>query len=567
MIHSNSILKHRRVLIVDDQEINRDVLGMILEDGYETLFATNGQEALDCIRQNDYDISLLLLDLMMPVMDGFEVMERMKKDPLMQAIPVIVLTSEKSAELKALQLGAADFITKPFDLAEVILARAERVIELCEGKELISSAEHDSLTGLYTRNFFYEYVNRLYLYHPEQKMDALSLNMEKFHMINELYGREFGDEVIRVIGKAILSFLSETQGIAGRFEADTFEIWCMHRDDYAPLLETVLASLRDSFPKISLHVRIGVMPFDGATEPLLMFDRARTACNRARGDYQNPLVVYDEKLKKKEHLQQQLIHDLQAAVEEKQFQVYYQPKYNIQCDPPKLCSAEALIRWKHPELGMISPGEFIPLFEENGMIHVVDKFVWKEAAAQLSRWDETYPTLPLSVSVNLSRSEMFDSTLVQQLVDLVKENHLDFPRFKLEVTESAYTDDEKQLLDVVSRLRNAGFEVEMDDFGSGYSSLNMLSSMPIDVLKMDMKFVRNIETNPTDRKLITLILDIARKLKTPVVAEGVENEAQLAFLKQEKCDLVQGYYFSRPVPAEEFEKLILKELQIKRNEP
>lgn len=567
MIHSNSILKHRRVLIVDDQEINRDVLGMILEDGYETLFATNGQEALDCIRQNDYDISLLLLDLMMPVMDGFEVMERMKKDPLMQAIPVIVLTSEKTAELKALQLGAADFITKPFDLAEVILARAERVIELCEGKELISSAEHDSLTGLYTRNFFYEYVNRLYLYHPEQKMDALSLNMEKFHMINELYGREFGDEVIRVIGKAILSFLSEAQGIAGRFEADTFEIWCMHREDYTPLLEKVHSFLHESFPKNSLHVRIGVMPFDGATEPLLMFDRARTACNRARGDYQNPLVVYDEKLKNKEHLQQQLIHDLQAAVEEKQFQVYYQPKYNIQCDPPKLCSAEALIRWKHPELGMISPGEFIPLFEENGMIHVVDKFVWKEAAAQLSRWDETYPTLPLSISVNLSRSEMFDSTLVQQLVDLVKENHLDFPRFKLEVTESAYTDDEKQLLDVVSRLRSAGFEVEMDDFGSGYSSLNMLSSMPIDVLKMDMKFVRNIETNPTDRKLITLILDIARYLKTPVVAEGVENEEQLAFLKQEKCDLVQGYYFSRPVPAEEFEKLILKELQIKRNEP
>ena len=171
-------------------------------------------------------------------------------------------------------------------------------------------------------------------------------------------------------------------------------------------------------------------------------------------------------------------------------------------------------------------------------------------------------TLP--VSVNISRSDVFDTTLVDRLTSLVSDNKLEFSNIKLEVTESAYTENAKQLLDVVAKLRDAGFQIEMDDFGSGYSSLNMLSSMPIDVLKMDMKFVCNIEKSETDRRLVTLILDIAKCLGVPVVAEGVENEKQLAILKNEKCDLVQGYYFSRPLPAEEFEALIVREIETER---
>jgi len=315
--------------------------------------------------------------------------------------------------------------------------------------------------------------------------------------------------------------------------------------------------------KVSIRLRMGVKTWQEGVEPLVMFDHARAACNRVRGDFQNPLMFYDDDMRMKELLNQRLLNDLHSAADERQFKVFYQPKYDIQADPPRLASAEALIRWKHPELGMISPGEFIPLFEGNGLISVVDNFVWKEAAAQITAWKEKYGfTLP--VSVNVSRADVFDPTLVERLAELVESNGLDYGSIKLEVTETAYADDANQVLDVIRRLRERGFEIEMDDFGSGYSSLNMLSDMPVDVLKMDMKFIRNIESSETDRKLVTLILDIAKFLDVSVVAEGVETEGQLAILRSGNCDLVQGYFFSRPLPPEEFEQLIRRELAIER---
>ena len=564
MIDSRQRQRPKLVLCVDDQEINRDSLGFILEDDYEVLYAENVQEALEQMRAHVNTMSLVLLDLIMPVMNGFEVMEIVRDDEQLKHIPIIVLTAEKSAELQALQLGAADFITKPFDMPEVILARVGRIIELSEGRQLISAAEHDRLTMLYSRNFFFEYANRLYHYHPELHLDAVVMNIEQFHTINDLNGRDFGDDVLRLIGNEIRAFLAETQGIASRFEADRFDIYCVHQPDYRALLKRFQDKVNGLSSKASIHLRMGVKPWREDVEPILLFDRARAACNMARGDYQNPLMVYDEDMRMREILNRRLLNDLRPAVEEKQFQVYYQPKYNILCDPPRLSSAEALIRWKHPELGMISPGEFVPLFEGNGLIGVVDNFVWTEAAAQIARWKEKYNfTLPLSV--NLSRSDLFDPTLVDRLISLVKDNRLDFKNLKLEVTESAYTGNAKHVLDVICRLRELGFEIEMDDFGSGYSSLNMLSDMPIDVLKMDMKFIRNIETNETDRRLVMLILDIARYLKVSVVAEGVETEKQLEILRAGKCDLVQGYYFSRPLPSDQFEKLIEKEIAIERN--
>jgi len=267
----------------------------------------------------------------------------------------------------------------------------------------------------------------------------------------------------------------------------------------------------------------------------------------------------------RELLNQRLLNDLRHAAQEHQLVVFYQPKYDVQCNPPRLSSAEALIRWRHPELGMVSPGEFVPLFESNGLISVVDNFVWEQAARQIRVWKEKYGVV-IPVSVNLSRADVFDPTLVDRLVKLIGDNGLDFRDVKLEVTESAYTEKANDLLEVVRDLRRLGFEIEMDDFGSGYSSLNMLSDMPIDVLKMDMKFVRNIESSDTDFRLVKLILDIAKYLKLNVVAEGVETAGQLKLLRDAGCDLVQGFYFSRPLPPEEFEALIEREMSIERGQ-
>ena len=560
MIRSNSLKRPQFVLVVDDQEINRDVLGMILEDTYDIIYACDGKEALQKIGEYKDKLCVILLDLIMPEIDGFTVLSHVRNSGELNHIPVIVLTAEKSAELRALQMGAADFITKPFDMYEVIRARVSRIIELNEGRQLISAAEHDPLTMLYNRNFFFEYANRIHRYHPDWHMDAIVMDIEQFHSINFLNGRDFGDAVLRIIGNEIRAFLGETEGIASRFEADRFDIFCKHLDDYQALLDRFQAKVEEYTKSVNIRLRMGVKPYRPDVEPIVLFDRARAACSMVRGNYKTHLMVYNEDMRMKEILEQRLLNDLRQAVEERQLIVYYQPKYNIQVDPPKLSSAEALIRWKHPDLGMISPGTFIPLFEKNGQIGMVDNFVWSEAARQIARWKEQYGvTIP--VSVNLSRVDVFDPMLEEKLNRIVTENGLDYKSLKLEVTESAYTDNANQLLEVIDRLREKGFEIEMDDFGSGYSSLNMISSMPIDVLKMDLKFIKNIEHNEKDFRLVELVLDIAKYLKVPIVAEGVETEKQFALLRDAECDLVQGYYFSRPLPPEEFEKLIIREME------
>ncbi|MBQ3305199.1 MAG: response regulator, partial [Clostridia bacterium] len=206
MIKSKQLKKPQLVLIVDDQEINRDVLGMILEDDYDILYASNGREALQMIEEYRDSLSVVLLDLIMPEMDGFKVLECVRNDELLKAIPIIVLTAERNAELKALEMGAADFITKPFDMHEVILARVGRIIELSEGRQLIQAAEFDSLTKLYSRNFFFEYANRIHQYHPNWSMDAIIVDIEQFHSVNALNGREFGDRVLAAIGDGIRGF-------------------------------------------------------------------------------------------------------------------------------------------------------------------------------------------------------------------------------------------------------------------------------------------------------------------------------------------------------------------------
>ena len=565
MILSKELDRRHLVLVVEDQEINRDVLGVILEDDYDVIYASNGVEAMEAIYENRNRLSIILLDLIMPVMDGYEVLRRLKEDRELKQIPVIVLTAEKAAELRALQAGAADFITKPFDMHEVILARVSRIIELSEGQQLIHAAERDHLTNLYTRSFFFEYAERIYRYHPDWHMDAIILDIDRFHSVNELNGREFGDTVLRVLGSEIISFLSETNGIAGRIEADRFNIFCKHREDkdYNGILRRFQTRLNTLSEHASIRLRMGVKPYREGVEPTLMFDRARVACNMVRDNYKTHLMIFDEDMREQELHQQKLLSDLRQAIDERQFVVYYQPKYDIQSAQPRLVSAEALIRWKHPELGMVAPGDFVPLFENNGLVHIVDDYVCKTAASQIAHWREDLGFV-LPLSVNLSRTDIFDPMLESNLVQLMRDNGLDPRDMKLEVTESAYTDNAKELISVIERLRVDGFQIEMDDFGSGYSSLNMLSTLPIDVLKMDMKFIQNVSEDSKNFRMVELILDIAKFLKVPVIAEGVETAEQVEMLREAGCDIVQGFFFSRPLPAEEFEKLIQKEIALNR---
>ncbi|MBQ9252920.1 MAG: EAL domain-containing protein [Clostridia bacterium] len=550
----------RKVLVVDDELINRQLLGMIVGQEHDVIYAENGREALRQIRKHQETLSLVLLDLLMPEMDGYEVLRTMQTDAELRRIPIIVLTSEKDAEVESLHLGASDFIPKPYDMPEVIMARIDRSIELAEDSMTIREAEDDPLTGLYNKDFFLHYARQHDRYEPETPMDAIVLNVNRFHLINELYGRSLGDELLRAMAEKIHLLLNGTSGLACRSDSDTFYLYLPHREDYESALMSSLAAIDGTLGHAKITIRAGIYPnVDKSVDLEQRFDRANLACSRLRGNYLTACAYYDTRLHDQELCAERLIGEVDAALSEKQFKVFYQPKYHIQGDRPVLASAEALIRWFHPVHGMISPGVFIPLFEENGLISRLDHYVWQEAAVQIHRWKDQYG-LTIPVSVNVSRVDIFDPNLEQELREIMLVNRLSPEEYLLEITESAYTDHSSQIIDTVARLREMGFRVEMDDFGSGYSSLNMLTALPIDALKLDMGFIRNIAKTEKDFRMVELMLDIARFLSVPVIAEGVETEEQYQLLKGAGCDIIQGYYFSKPLPPEEFNRLIEKEL-------
>ncbi|MBQ9872318.1 MAG: EAL domain-containing protein [Eubacterium sp.] len=546
----------RHVLVVDDELINREILGNLLKADYEVHFAEDGQQALDILRARDHIYSLVLLDLLMPVMDGFQLLSILKEDDRLRSVPVIVMTSEKDAEVRSIKMGASDFITKPYDMPEVILARCERIIELQENQSIIHAAEKDHLTGLYTRDFFTEYIRQIESYKPERKMDVMVLNVDHFHLINELYGREQGDQVLICIANTLSRLFERLQGIGCRTSADYFYMYCENGTDYEALFRTLKEDLNSKLPSANVRLRLGVyQDVDKSLTPENWIDRAKTACDRIRGDYSRHTEYYSNEFYEKTKYQEKLINDIDGAIAAKDLIVYYQPKYDITGDRPALRSAEALIRWKHPELGMISPGDFIPLFENNGLIQKLDRYVWQEAAQQVASWKKNFG-VSVPVSVNVSRMDIYYPKLRDDFKSLLDRYHLETHELMLEITESAYADNADQLVNVTEKLRSDGFMIEMDDFGSGYSSLNMLTSIPLDALKMDMKFIRNMQKDEKSMKLVELVMDIAKFLQVPVIAEGVETEEQLKLLKARGCDIIQGYYFSRPVPPEEFTKFI-----------
>lgn len=563
-IKSNDL--KRRVLVVDDELINREILGNILATAYEVVYAEDGVHALELLKDRNVRYSLILLDLLMPNMDGFEFLTMCKSDERLKSVPVIVMTSEKDAEVKSIKMGAADFITKPYDMPEVILARVERIIELSENTSIIKHAEKDTLTGLYSKDFFFEYVRQIEAYDPNKSTDAIVINVEHFHLINEIYGRGEGDSVLIQIADLILETLKSIHGIACRTDADTFYVYSRHTNNPEEIINQISADLTRAFKDHPIRIRAGVYEnVDKDVIPENRYDRAKMACDRIRDDYTHMVSYYNKELHEKSIYFEKLIHDIDSAIENKDFVVYFQPKYGIQQGRYKLRSAEALIRWKHPEMGMISPGDFIPLFESNGLIQKVDNYVWCEAARTIKQWKDKY-NITVPVSVNVSRIDIYDPNLENNLINILDSNGLTPNEYMLEITESAYSDNADRLIEVINNMRAKGFKIEMDDFGSGYSSLNMLTTIPIDVLKMDMKFVKNMLNDSKSLKLVTLVMDIAKFLNVPVVAEGVESKEQLDTLHEMGCEIIQGFYFSRPVPAEEFEAFIQKEVELRKEE-
>ena len=559
MMNNNIMNKLKRyILIADDEYINQEILKEILSSQYEALIANNGLEVMRTLEETTKPISLILLDLNMPLMDGFSVIKRIRESDIYKDIPIIVITGDKESELEALTLGAVDFITKPF-VNEIIMARVNRSIELSEKRIIVSTQERDELTGCYNKPVFMEYAERLDKYGNGEAKDMIVLNISHFHLYNELYGKEEGDKALIYISNILKDIALVNDGIVSRIQDDYFALYVNHLEDYDKVIDYIHKELKEKYNASNIQVRLGIYHSNKKDESIEdIIDRAKMVCDEIRGVNKKYYNIYSEDYQKNQLFKERLNHDFEKAIENHEFSVYFQPKISIQGDSYTLSSAEALVRWIHPELGFISPGMFIPLFEENGNIKILDQYVWREAAKQMREWYLKY-NIMLPVSINVSRIDMFDPKVVDIITSIAKENEIEPKNLYLEITESGYNNETNQIIGIIDELRNRGFKIEIDDFGSGYSSLNTLATLSFDVLKLDMKFVKDMFKNDKTLKMVGIVSDIAKYLNVKLIAEGVEEKNQLDKLKEFNYNVIQGYYFSKPVTNSDFEDFFRKD--------
>lgn len=556
MMELQESVQQNKILVVEDELLNRYFLHKTLSSEYEILMAENGAEGLKLLKKYGQEVVVVILDLIMPVMDGYEFLRLVQEDKELSSIPVIVTTGRNSIEeeIRCLTSGASDYIPKPYK-AEIVKHRVSNIIRLRESSSMLNLLKYDQLTKLYSREFFYQQVSRILVKYPDQKFDIICTDIENFKMINERYGEEKGDELLCYLAKRIRKSLSDIE-ICGRIGADSFAVLTKHHAIYLSdnFNEQVSEKITRGFLKSPIRnfsIKFGIYEIKNPKLPVsAMCDRAMMAIQKIKRHYGKCVTVYEESLARDQLKEQRILENMEQALEQKQFQVYYQPKHDL--NKGYISGAEALVRWIHPEFGFMSPGDFIPLFEKNGFITNVDFYVWEETLRSLKEWQKAgLPVVP--VSVNISRMDFNTPNLPEVITNLADKYGIDHSLLHLEVTESVYADNPQCIIDTVNELRNRGFQIEMDDFGSGYSSLNMLSELSIDVLKLDMRFMKENIAKKQDKSVLSFIIKLGEWLDLQTIAEGVETKEQVDALKELGCDYVQGYYFAKPMPNQDFE--------------
>ena len=690
------------ILVVDDSTFNQEFLSTIFGETYNLLRATSGIQALEIMRENASIIDVILLDIVMPGMDGYEVLKVMGADDELKFLPVIVITAESDvkSELKAFQLGAVDFIVRPFN-SRLVLQRVSSVLhkrqlenmrteyellkkdkenekiismmmnnapggvsmlerevdgtynflyctngmaelfkypdyitclaelsdspfcmlddgsremldiqiedaidkgrsvvestlccnayngdtvwvklkaqvtKLSDGKvqiyffviditkekeyenELRANAYQDPLTGMYNRNAFFANAGRLIAEERNTDFSVIRLNIGGFKLINDIMGREIGDKVLLTIADTLKRVASK-RAIYARYHADNFVILVPTHDiDANSLLKEIKDDIRNAkIVKHEIQIYIGIYKAEDRDVSIEnMCDRAGIACQSINGSYNTHFAYYDESMRQAMVEEQEIRDETRRAIDNGEFVVFYQPVYGIKAKG--FVSAEALVRWNHPTKGMISPGKFIPVFERNGFIAELDIYVLEQVCKYHKKRREI-GLKPFPISVNISRMSLYNPQLFDIISGLTEEYGVESKYFRIEITETAYNDNPAQLLETVNKLREKCFPVLMDDFGSGYSSLNTLKDIPIDLLKLDMKFMQGFESSERVKTIVASIARMSRWLNVPMLAEGVETKEQYLFLKSIGCSYIQGYYFSKPESEREFTEAISK---------
>lgn len=551
----------KTVLVVDDSTTNRSILCDILHSDYTVIQAENGIQALTKLKRQDKKVDAIILDIIMPEMDGYEFMNKIKQDKTLSQIPVIILTekSDRDTEKKVLESGAWDFVPKPYD-ADIIKLRLKNVIARSQVsllKELNNVMNYDPLTEIYSKNKFFSASKALLKTYPDKQFAFLRLDIDRFKLINSFFGTAYGDRLLKHVAKRIRDFAKTTECCTfGRIDADVFGIFTPYqgKKETVKQIEQAVENMKKLSASYNIMIVYGVyVVTDRSLSISFMCDRAALAAKTVKGHYMKSYAFYDDKMRLSIENEQNIINEMSDALENNEFVPYYQPKYDVKTNKP--VGVEALARWIHPTKGFISPGVFIPIFEKNGFISKLDFYIWECVCKQLKEWtDKGVPLFP--VSVNVSRVNLYNPNLSKIIIELTKKYDVDPKYFNIEITESVYTDDNVMIDDITSQLRNNGFTILMDDFGSGYSSLNVLKDVQVDMLKMDMMFMFKAKYDGRAETIISSVIRMAKWLNIPVIAEGVDRAEQVEFLKSVGCDYIQGFYFSKPLPAAEYEKLI-----------
>lgn len=416
---------------------------------------------------------------------------------------------------------------------------------------------YDELTGIYNQQSFFETTAYLLEEHPDTSFCLIYWNIRKFRTTNDLFGWQAGDQILIQWANTLREVLKNELAVYGRLDHDNF-LCCVTEEFLQNSDWTKLGEISYFTGETEYHFYscCGLYRITDRSLPLsTMVDKARAAMETIKNNYMTLYAWYDESMWAALLEEQRMNTEFKTAIAEKQFKVFYQPI--CRSSDGLITSAEALVRWFHPTKGMISPGAFIPLFEKNGFISILDRYVWDEVCAmQQSRLDQGLATVP--VSVNVSRVEFYNPALCDDIRDVVKRHNISPDLLKIEITESAYADNPVQVQEAVKKLHLYGFSVLMDDFGSGYSSLNMLKDLPIDVLKIDMRFLDNLDQSQKASIVLESIIRLAKWMKLSVVSEGVETKKEWDYLRSVECDAVQGYYFYRPMPQDEYIALLDK---------
>lgn len=555
--------KESLILMVDDEPTISDITEIHLQsEGYTKFLAVNdSRQAMATLAQHPVD--LILLDLNMPNVDGFEILQAVRADARFSMLPIIVMTSASDAEtkIKALNLGASDFLAKPVDPAELQLRVRNCLAVKVYERQLLY---FDSVTFLPNRKYFHEQVNGLLDSHPDKSYVLFTLAIDQLKRIQESVGVELANGVLQQVARNLKGAMNVGQCPAGTqwgmlAKSGTDEFSCLlEGEPESNALQYIAEHLKFAISQnylvgeheffLSASVGVAVFPHHGGNGDKII-RAAAGACGLAKKSGGNTCRIYTEHLGQLARRQLSLDSSLHRAVEKNEFYLMYQPKVDLHQN--RITGAEALIRWRTAEGEIISPEHFIPIAEETGLIVPIGQWVMETACAQLRTW-QTQGLAKIDMAINVAAAQFYDARFADNVLQASEAYKTDLRQITLEMTESTLVGEDTHLTETLKRLKAMGVKISIDDFGTGFSSLSYLKRFPLDELKIDRSFVSDLPSAEGDTAIVAAIIAMARSLNLKVVAEGVEDAKQLAVLRKFGCDLSQGYYFSKPRMGDDF---------------